>query len=292
MTDTLLLGFPEYAPPARRLAAALNCPYAEVEVHGFPDGESKLRLPAELPERVIVCRSLDHPNDKLVELFLAAETARAAGVTRLDLVTPYLCYMRQDCAFHPGEAVSQRIIGRWLAGLFDGVITVDPHLHRVHRLDEVLPAKHSISLSAGPSLAAYLRGHVRDAVLVGPDAESRQWVAHIAELCGMEYIVAEKQRRSDREVHITLPPCNLQGRVAVIVDDVASTAHTLAAAARLLRDGGAAAAHCCVTHGLFVDDAVALLRGAGVDRIWSTDSVIHDTNVIQLAGILAEAVGE
>jgi len=292
MTDTLLLGFPEYAPPARRLAAALNCPYREVDVHRFPDGESKLRLPTELPERVIICRSLDHPNDKLIELLLTAETARAAGVACLDLVTPYLCYMRQDCAFNPGEAVSQHIIGRWLAGLFDGVITVDPHLHRVHQLDKVLPAKRSISLSAGPLLAAFVRDHVRDAVLVGPDAESRQWVAHIAELCGMEYVVAEKQRHSDREVHITLPPCNLQGRTTVIVDDVASTAHTLAAAARLLRDGGAAAVHCCVTHGLFVDDAESQLRDAGVDQVWSTDSVIHTSNVIELAGILAAAIEE
>lgn len=290
MIDTLLLGFPEYAPPARRLAAVLNCPYGEVEVHRFPDGESMVRLPTGLPERIIVCRSLNDPNDKLIELLLTAETARAAGVARLDLVAPYLCYMRQDCAFHPGEAVSQRIIGRWLADSFDGVITVDPHLHRVHRLGEVLPAKRSISLSAGPLLAAFLREKLRDAMLVGPDAESRQWVAHIAELCGMEYVVADKQRRSDREVHITLPPANFQGRTAVIVDDVASTAHTLAAAARLLRDGGAAAVDCCVTHGLFVDDAETLLRDAGVDRIWSTDSVIHASNVIELSSILAAAV--
>ena len=149
-TDSLLLGFPEYAAPAQRLAKALHCPYEQVEVHRFPDGESKLRLPPTLPRHVIVCRSLDHPNDKLIELLLTAETARAAGAEQLTLVAPYLCYMRQDMAFHPGEAVSQRIIGRWLADLFDTVITVDPHLHRIDQLSEVIPASRSVTLSAGP----------------------------------------------------------------------------------------------------------------------------------------------
>jgi len=288
--DTLVLGFPEYTAPARRLAAALNIPYDEVQLHRFPDAESKVRLPARIPERLILCRGLDHPNDKLIELLLAAETARTAGIKHITLVAPYLCYMRQDAAFHPGEAVSQRIIGRWLAGLFDTVITVDPHLHRVQQLSEVLPAKHTVTLSAGPLMAAYLRKHLGQALLIGPDSESRQWVAQIAALAKMEYVIAEKQRLSDREVRINLPAHPLKGQIVVIVDDVASTANTLAGTARLLRDAGAAAIHCCVTHGLFLGDAEELLRDAGVDRVLSTDSVPHPSNVIELAGILATAL--
>jgi ribose-phosphate pyrophosphokinase len=291
MSGGLVLGFPEYAAPARRLAAALAMPYDEVNIHRFPDGESKVRLPATLPGRVIVCRSLDRPNDKLVELLLTAATARAAGAARLDLVAPYLCYMRQDYAFQPGEAVSQRIIGRWLADLFDAVITVDPHLHRVKQLHEILPATRAITLSAGPLLAAFLRQRTPRALLIGPDSESRQWVEQIAAQAGMEYLIAEKQRLSDRDVRITLPLPNLRGRTAVIVDDMASTAHTLAAAARLLRDAGAQEIHCCVTHGLFLGDADELLRKAGVIQVWSTDSVPHSSNVIELAAVLAAAMG-
>ncbi|MGH8476339.1 MAG: ribose-phosphate pyrophosphokinase-like domain-containing protein [Methylococcales bacterium] len=99
LSDTLLLGFSEYASPAHRLAKALQCPYGQVEIHRFPDGESKVRQPETLPRHAIVCRSLDNPNDKLIELLLTAQTARAAGVRELTLVAPYLCYMRQDMAF-------------------------------------------------------------------------------------------------------------------------------------------------------------------------------------------------
>ncbi|MCZ4328253.1 ribose-phosphate pyrophosphokinase-like domain-containing protein, partial [Brachybacterium paraconglomeratum] len=84
-------------------------------------------------------RSLDQPNEKLVELLLAARTARTLGAPHLTLVAPYLPYMRQDIAFSPGEAVSQRIVGPFLASLVDAVITVDPHLHRVASLRDVVP---------------------------------------------------------------------------------------------------------------------------------------------------------
>lgn len=290
LPPTLLLGFPEYAAPAQRLAKALNCPHEQVEIHRFPDGESKVRLPATPPRHVIVCRSLDHPNDKLIELLLTAQTARAAGAQQLTLVAPYLCYMRQDMAFHPGEAVSQRIIGRWLASLFDTVITVDPHLHRISQLSEVLPASRSITLSAGPLLAAFLHQRIGKALLVGPDSESRQWVAQIADRAGMEYLVAEKQRLSDKDVHIKLPSRNLHGRTVVIVDDVASTARTLAVTAQQLRGAGATEIHCCITHAIFAEDAEAVLRGAGISHIWSTDSILHSSNTVELCGILAAAV--
>jgi len=290
LPNTLVLGFPEYAAPAQRLAKSLSCDYEQVEIHRFPDGESKVRLPATLPRHVIVCRSLDHPNDKLIELLLTAETSRAAGVQQLTLVAPYLCYMRQDMAFHDGEAVSQRIIGRWLAELFDTVITVDPHLHRVSQLNEVLPARRSVTLSAGPLLAAFLHQRIGKAILVGPDNESRQWVAQIAERAGMEYLVAEKQRFSDKDVHIKVPSRDLHDRPVVIVDDVASTARTLAVTAQQLRGAGATEIHCCITHAIFAEDAEAVLRSAGISHIWSTDSILHSSNTIELCGILATAV--
>jgi ribose-phosphate pyrophosphokinase len=286
----LLLGFPEYAAPAQRLAKALQCAYGQVAVHRFPDAESQVRLPKVLPRQVILCRSLNDPNDKLIELLLTAETARAAGVEQLTLVAPYLCYMRQDAAFHAGEAVSQRIIGRWLAGLFDAVITVNPHLHRISRLSEAVPAKRSLSLSAGALLADFLRQQTGTALLLGPDREAEPWVAEIAARTGMEYLVAEKRRVADKDVQIELPARDLRGRTVVIVDDIASTARTLAIAALQLHRAGAAEIHCCITHAIFAEDAETVLENAGVGRVWSTDSIPHASNAVELSGLLASAV--
>ena len=111
----MLLGFADYRHQAAALAEALALPCREVALHRFPDGESKVTLPSTLPERVLICRSLDRPNDKLIELLLTARTARLCGARQLILIAPYLCYMRQDKAFHPGEAVSQTLVGAFLA---------------------------------------------------------------------------------------------------------------------------------------------------------------------------------
>ena len=177
----LVLGFDDYAAPAERLAAALGVRSARVAAHRFPDGESRVTVPLPLPERVAICRSLDHPNDKLVEVILAAETAREHGARSLALVAPYLCYQRQDVAFAPGEAVSQRIVGRLLAGRFDAVVAVDPHLHRVATLAEAVPAKAAVALSAASLFGDFLRERVPGALLVGPDEESAQWLAAAGE---------------------------------------------------------------------------------------------------------------
>src|SRR5690554_8167834 len=113
--DAALLHFADEAEPAQRLADACRLPALAVERHRFPDEELKLTLPlgesSTSPETLVLYRSLDRPNDKLVELLLLARHARRLGVARLVLVAPYLAYMRQDIAFHPGEIVSQTIVG-------------------------------------------------------------------------------------------------------------------------------------------------------------------------------------
>jgi len=286
----LVLGFPESRIQASAMAEAARLPYADVEVHRFPDGESRVRLPVGLPEQLVLFRTLDHPNDKLVELMLTGGACRDAGARHITLVAPYLCYMRQDTAFHPGEVVSQRIVGRFLAGFVDRVVTVDPHLHRVSTLAEAVPATEAVSLTAARAMGEFLAQRPERPFLLGPDEESAQWVEAVAAVGGLDYAVARKERSGDRSVQVRLPDVSFVNRTVVIVDDMATTGRTLAAAARNLRERQAAAVHVLVTHPLFVGDAEGCLRAAGVATVWSTDSIPHASNVIPLAGLLAGAL--
>ncbi|HSN23330.1 MAG TPA: ribose-phosphate diphosphokinase [Methylomicrobium sp.] len=286
----LILAFPDYLPQAKRLADHLGLRLAEVDVHHFPDGESFIALPADISEHVLFCRSLNQPNDKLIELLLCAKTAKTLGAKRLTLIAPYLCYMRQDFANRPGVAISQRIIGKLLAELFDDVITVDPHLHRINTLNQAIHLDHAISLKSTPVIAAFLKQKLELALLLGPDSESEQWVASLAEMTGFEFAIANKRRFGDKQVELILPDIDFHERPVVIVDDMASTGRTLARAAEALRTKNASAIYAVITHALFCGDAEQVIRDAGVKALWSTDSIDHATSCITLDGLLAEAV--
>jgi ribose-phosphate pyrophosphokinase len=289
-SSAILLYFDDEHAAASRLAEASGLAFAQVERHRFPDGEIKLRLPDTLPERVVLLRTLDHPNEKLVELLLAARTARTLGARHLTLVAPYLAYMRQDIAFRPGEAVSQRIVGRFLAELFDAVITVDPHLHRVATLAEAVPAAQAIVLSGAPVLADLIAQRRPRALLMGPDSESAQWIAQAAARHGFDHAVCAKLRHGDHAVEIELPALAVAGRAVVLLDDVASTGHTVVQAARLLLAAGARTVDSAVTHALLSDEALRMMREAGVGEIWSTDCIAHPTNAVSVTPLIAQAL--
>jgi ribose-phosphate pyrophosphokinase len=284
----MLLHFDDERDYAERLAIAAGLAMTPIQRHRFPDGELKLRLPTPVATHAVLLRSLHHPNEKLVELLLAARAARELGARHLTLVAPYLAYMRQDAAFAPGEAVSQRIVGHWLADLFDAIVTIDPHLHRVGSLSEAVPARTALALSAAPLIGGSF--HATDVLMLGPDAEAEPWVRAAAAAAGCESAVCHKTRRGDRDVEVTLPEVSCEGRHVVIVDDVASTGRTLAAVARQALARGAHRVDVAVTHALLVDDATAVLRAAGVNDFLSTDTVPHPSNRIDTTALVSEAL--
>ena len=290
MSDTRVLYFDDEAEAACRFAETAGFSSAVVDRHRFPDGELKLRLPTSLPAKVIVYRSLVNPNEKLIELLFVAQTARQLGASDLTLIAPYLAYMRQDIAFQEGEVVSQKIIGRFLAQVFDSLATIDPHLHRVATLEEASPVKRAITLSGAPLLGDYIARQIPDAFLLGPDSESAQWIASAAKKHGFDHAACEKIRRGDKDVQVQIPAVDLKGRRVVILDDVASSGRTIAKATHAALEAGATSVDVAVTHALFADDALQVIREAGVRHIWSTDCIAHESNVVSIAAMLAEAL--
>lgn len=281
---------------ARALAGGLGIAAHGIERRAFPDGESLVRVPPvpAVAETALLFRSLNDPNDKIVEILFAAAALRASGARRVMLVAPYLGYMRQDMAFHPGEAISQRVIGKLIAGHFDGLVTIDPHLHRIAALDQVVPAIPAVAVSAAPALAAALaRDMEPGTLLIGPDRESAPWVERIAARLGLDMIVAEKCRRGDRDVVLRLPEAaRVDGRVAVIIDDIVSSGSTLIACAALLRTSGARRVEAAATHCLAGPADLERLYAAGVARLRTSDSVPGPVATIPLATVLGDAIRE
>jgi ribose-phosphate pyrophosphokinase len=292
----IILGFDDYLPPAQQLATSLSIPFKRVELHQFPDGETKVTLPIKLPKHVIICRTLNQPNAKLIELIITASAARAQGVEHIILIAPYLCYMRQDIAFNAGEAISQKIIGKLLDDYFDRVITIDPHLHRINNLSEVVPSKQATALHASSAMSAFLQQQFSQPVLIGPDEESEQWVKAIAKFHQWHYAIATKERFGDKNVSVTLAThdkentkeLNITNRDVIIVDDIASSGKTLEKAVKQIQQQAPASISIIVTHAFFVDNAITRLTNLGVANIWSSDSVLHSSNAFSIVDTIAE----
>ena len=286
-----IFAFADSTRQAEELANHCGIPIYPIDVRSFPDRESLVRVQGAAT-KVLLFRSLDDPNAKLIELLLAASALRNRGALQVVLVAPYLAYMRQDTAFHVGEAVSQQVIGRLLATWFDGVVTVDPHLHRIASLGEVMQGIPAISVSAAPALVQALTNDLDiRTLLVGPDSESRPWVESIAGPLGLDFLIGKKVRMDDRQVTLEIPDiAAARGRPAILVDDIISSGETLIACARLLREAGATKVEAVATHSLASGADLDRICSLGIDRLRATDSTASRIASIPLAEVLCEAI--
>lgn len=287
----LFLALPGNEALARALARELTCPVGSLAARKFPDGETYLRIESECAERsvALVC-TLDRPDEKMLPLLFAADALRELGAMRVGLVAPYLAYMRQDRRFQPGEAVTSRSFARIVSDHFDWLATIDPHLHRLHGLDEIYSIPTRV-VHATPALGEWVAENIERPLLIGPDSESAQWVADVAMRADAPYLVLEKRRHGDRDVEVSVPHIEqFRDRTVVIVDDIVSSARTMAAAVKHLRAAGMAPPVCLGVHAVFASDAQRALDDAGAGLVVTTDSIPHGSNRIPIAGVLAPAV--
>lgn len=286
----LVFALPGNEAFAARLALEVGAELGELETRQFPDGEHYVRLRTDPAGRQVdmVC-SLVRADSVILTLLFAAAAARAQGAAKVTLVAPYLGYMRQDIQFKAGEAVTSATFARLVSGAFDRLVTVDPHLHRHKALSEIYGIPCA-TLHAAGLLGAWIRAEAPDALVIGPDSESAQWAAEVGAAAGAPVVVLEKERLGDREVRITFPDLSaFAGRQPVLIDDIASSGRTLAAAARELVARGFAAPLCVVVHPVFGGDAFAEVSRVAA-RVVSTDAAPHETNLISLASLVATAL--
>lgn len=289
----VIMSLPGNDQLANRLGASLDLDVSSVVVHRFPDGEARVRLKRRVAgQAVVLVATLDRSDQKILPLLFAAATARDLGASSVGLVAPYLAYMRQDRGFEPGEGVSARHFAGLISEAFDWLVTVDPHLHRIGKLEDLytIPAR---AASTAPLLADWIGHHMERPVLIGPDAESAQWIELVAGQIRAPHVVLNKRRSGDDTVTISLPDLHsCVGHQPVLVDDIIASGATLREAVGLLRRAGWPAPVCLGVHAVFAGNAYRSLQDAGAAQIVTCNTIPHPSNAIDVSRVIASALRE
>lgn len=275
----------------RQIQNQLGYDYEVVTPHTFPDQETSLTIKANLTGRTcIIFESLIQPNHKILPLLFLAETARDLGAKKIGLVAPYLAYMRQDIRFHAGESITARYFSKLLSPYMDWLITIDPHLHRIHDLQEIYTIPSSVA-HATSNISAWIQNNIKNPLLIGPDKESEQWVSEIAHGSKAPYLLLEKTRHSDHDVNVAMPNIDaFQSHIPVLVDDIISTAKTMIETIKHLKNQKMKPPVCIGIHGIFANNAYEELLQAGASEIVTCNTIPHVTNQIDLSQNLIEKI--
>lgn len=275
---------------AKKIAKELEVKFSKTEVKAFPDGELYIRFSTEVKKEVVVIVESFQPDAKgaLMNIIFAAKTAKDLGAKKVVLVAPYLGFMRQDKRFNSGECVSAPIMANLLNESVDKLITVDPHLHRIRKMNEVfrIPA---VNLTANHSIAQFIKKKFKNSVIIGPDWESFQWADDISKEVGVEDTVLEKTRHTSRNVDVEVKKeIEIKGKNVIIVDDIISTGNTMIKALKEAKKRGAKTVSAIGVHGLFVEKGLAKMQRAGFDNIFTVNTIEHETNKINITQILVD----
>ena len=263
-----------------------NCHYdfGKITLHQFPDEEVLIKIDSNVHERTIIfMSSLDRPNTKLLPLLFAAETARSLGASKIILITPYLAYMRQDKVFEPGQGITSTYFAKLISRYFDGLITIDPHLHRWHALRAIYDVPTHV-LHATDNIVHWIHNHIKKPLLIGPDAESLQWVMDIAQKANAPYLILEKKRTGDNHVNVSIPNIEqYRDFTPVLIDDIISTGMTMVDTIKHLKELKMTSPICIGVHAIFAGDAYQMLLASGVDKIITCNTIPHISNGIDIS---------
>ena len=274
-----------------KVSEALGVDNVPLESKVFPDGESYLRYEEEIKdEEVILIQTTSPPQDKrLVQLLLLIDAAKKLGAEKVTAVVPYLAYARQDKTFRSGEVVSAKAIARLIeAAGADVFFTVNIHAPSI--LDTFNIPAHN--LSAITELAQYFkRTGLEDVLSLAPDIGAVEIAAEADKVLGGGYGYLRKERdRVTGEIAMEDVKLDVEGRNAVVFDDIISTGGTTAAAVKILKNQGAERVFAACVHPLMIGEAEKRILENGAEGIIGTDCVKNKFSQVSVAPVIAKAV--
>ncbi len=284
-------------PLARQIVKHLNQNLGRALVGTFNNGETRVRLEENVRgSDVFVIQSLTTPVDHMVmELLIMIDALRRASAARITAVVPYFGYAKQEKKTAGREPISAKLIANLIttAGA-NRLLTMDLHAPAIEGFFDI-PVDH---LQAGPLLVDYFREkELSNLVAVSPDAGGVGRANKFRERIGAALAIISKQRPEPDVAEVIEMVGDVEGKTAIIVDDMISTGGTLVEAAKSLRERGAERVFACATHGIFAGTALEQIRGSMLEEIVVTNTIqppadggIARIGVISVAALFAEAI--
>jgi ribose-phosphate pyrophosphokinase len=253
----------------------------------FPDNETYIRILSDVEKKdvILVC-SLHKPDNKFLTLLYFCKLLKDLKAKSICLVSPYLSYMRQDKQFKNGEAITSKYFAEILSSLVDKLMTIDPHLHRIKSLNDIFTIP-CVTISTSKLISNWILNNITNALIIGPDSESEQWVSEVANGASAPFIILSKIRRNDNLVEIVAPKLTTyKNYTPVLVDDIISTAHTMLETIMHLKIAKMQPPICIAVHAVFAKNSYRNLKKSEIKNIITTNTIIHKSNQIDISEMI------
>ena len=284
---------------AEAIAERLGVMLGEVELKTFANGETYVRYCESIRGcDVFIVQSGNAPvNDHLVELLIMIQAAKLASAKRITAVIPWFPYSRQDKKSAPREPVTAKLVADALesAGV-DRVVTMDLHAGQIQGFFSI-PVDHMTALQL---FAQYYRDRGlmgEQIVAVSPDVGRAKFARRFGKMLEADLAILNKTRPEHDTAEVTEVIGHVEGKVAIMIDDMILTGGTLIAGAKALREAGATEVYACATHGLLPGDAFEKIEASELTQVTVTDTVPIDPinrpdniDVLPVSGLLAETI--
>jgi ribose-phosphate pyrophosphokinase len=283
---------------AAKIAEHLHLELGHVSLKTFADGETYCRYEESIrgADMFIVQTAAKPLDQHLMELLIMVNAAKLASAKRITVVIPWFFYSRQDKKSKPREPITAKLVADMLQGAgADRVLTMDLHAGQVQGFFSI-PVDH---MTAVPMFAQYVRdlSIPGEIAAVAPDTGRAKLAGKFAEMIGGDLVILNKERPSHNEANVTAVIGNVQGKTAVMTDDVIDTAGTICAGALALKESGATRVYGCATHALLNGPALERIQNSVFDKLVVSDTVPIDPlnkpdnlEVISVSGLLAETI--
>jgi ribose-phosphate pyrophosphokinase len=285
---------------ANSICDYLGISIGNISIGDFPDGEISCKVEEDVRGRDVFLVQPTCPpvNDHLMELLIMIESCKRASAERVTAVMPYYGYARQDRKDEGRVPITAKLVANIIARAgADRVLAMDLHAPQIQGFFDV-PVDH---LYAAPVLTTYFSSMdvpSGDLIAVSPDEGSIKRALGHAKRLNARLAIVDKRRSSAEETdQENIIGADVKGKVAVIFDDLISTAGSICGAARKIHDAGAREIYVAATHGVFCGPAVERLKTAPIQKVVITDTIpLHPENtpakieVLSIAPLLGEAI--